>query len=368
MAHWTSRLSFDFGLWVVCFVLCCAPATLPGQQIARVLAADLPDAPGVSLSQQQGGTAESSANAASISGLVVDRRQDPVPAAQVTLVEEGRPESHGRSDDAGEFRLTNLAAGRYRLTVSASGFDSFVTPEITLRSGEAFTLPKIVLPLASADESVQVNATQVEIAQAQLHLEEKQRVLGIFPNFYSSYVWTAAPLDTRQKFDLAAHSILDPVIFVATGAVAGLEQNRNIFPAYGGGVGGYAQRYAADYGDELSARMFSSAIFPSLFHQDPRYFYKGSGTKRSRFLYAISRSVVTRGDDGRRQVNYSRILGAFAAGALSNAYRLGNDRSVGLTFRNSSIAIGGNAGDNVLREFLFKRFTTDVPEFANGKK
>ena len=100
-----------------------------------------------------------------------------------------------------------------------------------------------------------------------------------------------------------------------------------------------------------------TTILPTLFHQDPRYFYKGTGSNTSRALYAISRTFVTRGDTGQQEINYSRLLGGFASGALSNAYHDSQDRGVGLTLRNASIGIGGNIGNNLLREFLFKRFT-----------
>jgi len=337
-------------------LLCCLSAGAAAEGTPETSGAELPDAPRVMV----GATAE-------ITGIVRDLQGSPVAQATVTLVQENKAEQTVQTDGNGAYTLRGLAGGAYRLTITAAGFESAVTPEILLRSGDSHAEPDIRLPVATANITVQVNATEESIAQEQVHLQEQQRFLSVFPNFYTSYIWQAAPLNRRQKFGLAAHSIVDPVVFVATGAVAGLEQSRNTFPAYGHGAGGYAQRYAADYADEASARMFSSAIFPSLFHQDPRYFYVGSGSKKGRFVYAISRAVVTRGDNGRQQPNYSRILGVLASGALSNAYHLGQDRGVGLTLRNSSIAIGGNAADNVLREFVFRAFTPKVPGYANGK-
>jgi len=121
------------------------------------------------------------------------------------------------------------------------------------------------------------------------------------------------------------------------------------------------------YGNDVSARMFSSAIFPSLFRQDPRYFFHGSGTKRQRALYAISRVFVARGDNGHSQPNYSYILGSFASGALSNAYYPAGDRGVSLTITNSLLEIAGHMGNNILREFAMRQFTTKVPSYAHGK-
>ena len=359
-----------FHLACAILLACAAPAI--AQQNTRLTATTdtLPDAPGRQTASQSPSPSQATGASASIGGTVLDINGGPVPGATITLIEEARPATADRTttaDKEGQFTFPDLAPGRFHLTITAPGLRTFVSPQVLLRSGERHELPRIALPLATANVDVQVTVTQVEIAQEQVHLEEKQRVLGIFPNFYSSYIWDAAPLTSGQKFGLATHSITDPVVFLATGIAAGIEQARNTFPVYGQGAQGYAKRYGADYADEVSNRMFSSAIYPSLFHQDPRYFYKGTGNKRARAVYAITRALVTRGDNGTIEPNYSRILGGFTAGALSNAYHQGDDRGVGLTLRNGFIAIGGHAADNLLREFLYKRFTPQVPAYANGK-
>ena len=136
---------------------------------------------------------------------------------------------------------------------------------------------------------------------------------------------------------------------------------------YGQGFEGYAKRYGASYADTVSARMFGSAIFPVLLHQDPRYFYQGSGSTRSRLLYALVSTVVCRGDNGRLEPNYSHVLGSFAAAGLSNLYRAPEDRKASLTFRNGLIITANGAVVNILREFLSRKLTPNVPGFANGK-
>lgn len=345
------------------------PGAMFGQAVLRVVGEELPDAPSAALTgmAQAQQRASQRKGTASISGVVLDVHEGIVPEATVTLTEEGAAERKVTSDDAGRFVLPELPPGKYRLIIKAADLETFASSEINLKEGEHYELPRIALPLAIANVSVNVTVTQEEIAQEQVSLQEKQRFLGVFPTFYTSYFWDAAPMNKRQKFDLATKSITDPVIFVVTAAAAGYELHRNTFPEYGSGFSGYAKRYLADYGDELSNRMFSSAILPSLFHQDPRYFYKGTGSRSSRAWYAITRAVVTRGDNGRSQPNYSRVLGGFAAGLLSNAYHLGGDRGVFLTTRNSSIAIGGHALDNLLKEFLFKRFTPNLPDDTTGQ-
>jgi hypothetical protein len=108
-------------------------------------------------------------------------------------------------------------------------------------------------------------------------------------------------------------------------------------------------------------------MLPSIFHQDPRYFYKGSGSITSRTLYAISQTVVCRGDDGRSEPNYSHVLGNFAAAGISNLYRSPEDRSASLTIRNGFIITGSNAVGNLVREFILRKLTPKVPDYARGK-
>jgi hypothetical protein len=113
--------------------------------------------------------------------------------------------------------------------------------------------------------------------------------------------------------------------------------------------------------------MIGSAILPSIFHQDPRYFYKGKGGVKSRALYAVGATFIARGDNGHLQPNYSHILGNFAAAGISNLYRASGDRSATLTIRNGFIITGTNAIGNLAREFLLKRLTSKVPPFAQGQ-
>jgi hypothetical protein len=107
--------------------------------------------------------------------------------------------------------------------------------------------------------------------------------------------------------------------------------------------------------------LIGSAILPSLLKQDPRYFYKGSGSKRSRVLYAVANSVICKGDNGHWQANYSGILGSLAAGGMSNLYYPANDRGAGLTFENTLVGIGATAAANVLQEFVVRKLTPNVP-------
>ena len=343
-------------------------AQQPSPQLANM--ADLPDAPDSLVTLRAADTPATPAPAtAGVAGSVVDANGQPLEGARVSLAaKDGSGERVVFSEAGGAFTFSNLPAGTFTLTVRAPGLQDFVSPDLQVQTGEVRALPQIILALNSTTQEVTVTATQVEIAQEQVKEEEKQRLFGVIPNFYTSYIWTAAPLDTRQKFNLAFHSILDPVNFLATGGIAGGNQITGRFSGYGPGAEGYAKRYGAAFADDAISRILGSAALPALLHQDPRYFYKGTGGGRSRALYAVTRAVITRGDNGKAQPNYSRILGSFASGAIANAYHPAADRGVGLTISNGFIDIAGTAADGLLREFVFRRLTPKLPDYATGEK
>jgi len=337
--------------------------TTPAPSVAAV---ELPDAPGFQSSSSFADPAP--LGTASLSGIVVDTTGAAVAGARITLAAAGFPARTTVADISGAFIFRDLPAGSFQLTIlPTASMGSFAAPAIHLLSNEQRQLPNIVLSIASTSSNVEVTASQSQVAAAQLHEELHQRALGVFPNFYSSYIWNAAPLSSKQKYILALRSTTDPVNFLATGIIAGVEQAKNIYPGYGQGAQGYAKRYGAAYADDFDARMIGSAVLPSLLHQDPRYFYKGSGTVRSRILYAIKSAVITRGDNGQLQPNYSYVLGSFASGAIANAYYPAASRGAGLTIGNGFLNIAGHAADDLVREFVLRRLTPGVPADETGQ-
>ena len=165
----------------------------------------------------------------------------------------------------------------------------------------------------------------------------------------------AVPLNAKQKFGLAWRTVIDPFTFGLNAAFAGAEQADNQFNGYGQGAQGYGKRFGAGYADIVSATFIGSAILPSILKQDPRYFYKGTGSKRSRLLYALANSVICRGDNRHWQPNYSYIAGSLAAGGIANLYYPKNDRNrVGFIFEATGIGIGETAVLDVLQEFFIQ--------------
>jgi hypothetical protein len=340
----------------LCIVVCCLP--VHAQEVQRLDTA-LPDGPAIGFSATLDAAGQpSEQTVGTISGTVVDQNGNFLLAARVSLTRPGQTEEKTHeSDGAGHFVFTAIPPGPFQLTVTGEGFATQQVPGV-LHAGEALEVPLISLPIAAATTEVRVSVTNYELAEEQVKIEEKQRVLGVIPNFYVSYQQDALPLRPKQKFELAWKTSIDPVTFAATGAFAGVQQAQNEFSGYGQGAHGYAKRYGAAYGDAVIGTMIGGAILPSLLKQDPRYFYKGTGSTRSRIMYALANAVICKGDNGHWQFDYSGILGALAAGGISNLYYPASSRNgAGLTFENTLIGIGGSAVGNLFQEFLIRKLT-----------
>jgi hypothetical protein len=319
---------------------------LVAQQPPPTPITQLPDAPGTSV----------------LSGTVTDTDEATVSGAQITLQEnESKSTRTTQSDGTGAFSFFAVPRGKYLVKITAPGFASWKVEDVIIRPGENFVLPPIVLGVESIKSSVNA-ITQEDLAEQQISAEVKQRIIGVLPNFYVSYIPNAAPLTRRQKFKLAIKVSVDPVTFLTTGITAGIEQWQGDFAGYGQGFSGYAQRYGATYGDRLTSTFFGAALLPSLLHQDPRYFYKGKGRIINRALYAISTVVICKGDNGHWQPNYSNVLGNLAAGGVSSLYYPNSDKhDAQVTVDNIFIGIGTGAIGTLFQEFLLKHLTHGVP-------
>lgn len=344
------------GVLLLCLLLLCGfPALAQSQQSSSVQGA---------AAQEQ---ASSPQSAGTISGTIVDGTGATVAGANVKLsCEDPLLSQEVASDGDGQVSFASVAPGPFRLTITAAGFTTQTFSGV-LYPGENLVIPPIALVIASATSEVQVSMTPEEIAEAEIKDAEKQRVLGVIPNFYVTYNPAAVPLHPKQKFELAWKSLVDPINFGITGAIAGIEQATNSFSGYGQGAEGYGKRYGAVYANSVTGTFIGSAILPSIFKQDPRYFYKGTGSRRSRFLYAVANAVICKGDNGHWQANYSYILGSLASGGISNLYYPESDRDVAVTFENTLIGIGATAASNILQEFVIRKLTRNAPKYAPAK-
>ncbi len=352
----SARRRLYFALACAPLLLCVVPASTHAQEqnfapaIARA-----------SLPERSLAAAPATVVSGSVVGTVLDVSGASVSGADVTLVtRDGTPPRSMPSAENGEFNFIGILPGSYVVMVSATGFAVFTSAEFAVVAQQAYEVPNISLSLAATNMEVIVRPTEL-IAAEQIRGEEKQRLVGVLPNFYTSYVQDAAPLTWKQKFSLATRGTFDPVALIGVGFAAGIEQANNSFAAYGQGAAGYGKRFAAKFADGRTSDYLTHAVFPTLLHQDPRYYYQGSGTVRSRLLHAVGSAFLTRGDSGRMEPNYSYVLGDMCSGALSNLYYPAANRGAHLVFSTAALGLAGRVGGNILREFLPKHSTTNVP-------
>lgn len=300
-----------------------------------------------------------------IRGKVVDQSGAAIGGARVSLSREGQTqELQTETDNDGLFSFANLAPGLLQLTFSSEGLTGQAIYE-TLSAGQSLTVPDVVLIVATQVTEVRVGVTPAEEAQDQVKAEEKQRIFGLIPNFFVTYDPHPVPLTPKLKFRLAWKSSVDPFTLLAIGAVAGVEQAANQWPGYGQGAQGYAKRYGASYGDVFGGTFIGGAVLPSLLKQDPRYYYQGSGSKKSRILHALASSVICKGDNGKLEPNYSNIGGAFAAGGLANLWSPpGSRNGARLVVSTALIRLGETAVAGVFQEFFSRKVTPSARDHA----
>jgi hypothetical protein len=291
-----------------------------------------------------------------IVGNVVDVNDDAVPGATVVL--QG-PVSNDRrtvaTNDNGFFEIHDVKPGiSYQIIVSAPGFTDWTSPVVILEPGQYKILTASKLRLEEVQTTVTVSPeSSLEIATEQVKVEEKQRGFGFVPNFFAVYDPNPAPLTTKLKFRLAFRAVRDPITVAGAAMLAGAGQSAKT-PIYGAHWNGFGERFGATYANQFTDFMIGGAILPSLLHQDPRYFYQGTGTKKSRALHAISTLFITKGDDGHWQPNYSRLGGDLASAAVSNAYYPEANRGAALVFENFAIHIAAHMSFHLLQEFVFR--------------
>ncbi len=293
-----------------------------------------------------------------IMGTVTDVNGDIVPGATVVLV---GPEAADRrslqTQESGFFQFDNVTPGvPYRIDVNAQGFAGS-SSAITIAPGEVKILGEIQLALATQETTVRVSGNSIELATQQVKFEETQRVLGIIPNFYVSYEGdNTAPLTAGMKFRLALKVSHDPVAGAGIAVMAAIKQAADT-PDYRQGMKGYSERFSADATDSFTDIMIGGAVLPSLLHQDPRYFYQGSGSTRSRLRHAMLAPFICKGDNGKWQPNYSTVGGDLASSALSNLYYPQSDRGGRLVLSGFAISTAERLLSTVAQEFVLSRFT-----------
>jgi hypothetical protein len=295
----------------------------------------------------------------SILGTVTDVNGDTVPFAKVVL--QGPNPNDRRTavtNQNGFFDFHEVQPGvSYYVAVSGAGLAAWTSAHLTIAPNESRILTGIRLRVPTAHTTIKVTpGSQVQVATEQVKQQETQRIFGIIPNFYVVYDQIFVPLTARLKFRLALRTSIDPVTFLGIAVVAGAQQAGD-YPAYGQGAQGFAKRFGADTASGFTDIMIGGAILPSLLHQDPRYFYQGTGTTMSRFWHAISNTFICKGDNGKQQPNYSTIGGDLGSAAISNAYYPEKDRGVQRTFTSFAVNTGARMAADLAQEFILVKLT-----------
>jgi len=214
----------------------------------------------------------------------------------------------------------------------------------------------LILPsfaLAQTDDNPGSLAPSPPAEQPQAQPIDK-RIFGVLPNYRTADASSPfVPISPKRKFSIAAKDSFDYPVVLLAGAFAALYQLEDQDPSFGQGLKGYGKRIAASYGDQVIGNLMAEAIFPTLLHEDPRYFRLGSGGGSTwhRTRYALTRVFVVRTDKGNWRFNFSEWLGNGAAVGLSNLYYPAETRNVTDNVEKLGLQIGTDAISQVLKEF-----------------
>jgi hypothetical protein len=302
-------------------------------------------------------TVAANTNSGTVLGQVLDVSEDPVANASVVLQRPDGDHATVVTMDDGSFAFHDLTPGvAYQLTIKAQGYGGW-SSSVTVEPGQEKTLTDIKLRILAVQRAVTVSYSSKEVAAQQLKAEEQQRVLGFIPNIFVTYEPHPEPLTAKMKFHLAYKGLTHPTFFAFEAAWAGVQQATDTTD-YRQGARGYGERFGANLASGTSEALFANAILPSLLHQDPRYFYRGSGTKGSRAWHAILAPFVCQGDNGKSQPNYSQVGGSLISAALSNTYYPDSQRGPGLVFTNFGTSMGLHVALGLAQEFILGKFTS----------
>ena len=208
-----------------------------------------------------------------------------------------------------------------------------------------FLFCAVLAPLAYSQAPIDTSLPEMPLPH--------RRVLLLFPGYETVQDPTipVAPLRTSQKFEMAYRKTVDVSLPVEALMFGAYDQVAGYGPQYGSGGTAFAQRIGYNAANLSSTFLFTDALLPTLLHQDPRYFRKGSGSVGARVWWALRSELVAYNDQGREMPNYSSVIGFGMATALSNAYSPPSSITFSKTMERWGVKEGVSFGLNVLREF-----------------
>jgi hypothetical protein len=240
--------------------------------------------------------------------------------------------------------------------------DSFISPQQQPSSAPASSQPAAGQSAPQSSTAPGSSAEQ-QTSEEQLKQQERQRVLGVMAAFNTTRNRDAAPLSTREKYQLFFKSATDPWAYMISAAGAGIDQADNSFPEYGQGAEGYGKRFGAAYTDYFTGNFFGNAVLTSMLREDPRYFQKGTGSYTGRMLWAAGSTVWCKRDKGTWGPNYANVIGNLIGSSISNLYYPASDRTVrGTVERGFTVSAQGIIGAEVIE------FWPDMVRHHNRKE
>ncbi len=224
----------------------------------------------------------------------------------------------------------------------------------------AATAPLAAAPVAPAPGTI-ASVTPVEPID--------KRILGVLPNYRTVQdTGNVEPISAKKKFWIASKDSFDWPIFLTAAGFAGYYQLLNSNPEFGQGVKGYLKRYGTSFIDQSVGNLMTEGVMPSLLHEDPRYFRRGTGGVGYRLWYASTRIFVTHTDAGTTRFNFSEWVGNSVAVAFSNVYYT-KTRDVEDNVDKLALQVATDAISNVLKEFwpdVKHKFHHPKPEVASA--
>ena len=306
-------------------------------------------------------------NSGSIHGTATDSSGAPIFGAVVAVEGADGARSTTITGVEGAFKISSLALSNYKVRIAAAGLSDWTAENVRASVSPDSNPLTAVLQVAPEVTTVTVGISPADVAAAQLQQELKQRALGIIPNYYVSYEKNPVPLSSKQKLHLGLRTLLDPTTFAAAGITAGIQQTMNSYYQWGQDSQGYAKRFGAAYGTFGTHLLITSVLAESAFHQDPRYFYSGQGTKAHRAWYAIESAFRVKGDNGKWQPPYAGVSGAIVAAEISQIYYPGSRTQYTLLGRSLMFHFADLVGLNLAEELLFNKVTHQVPEVQTAE-
>ena len=226
-----------------------------------------------------------------------------------------------------------------------AGLLAFATPAAAQQATAQPSSPQ-------SDSSTAKQQDEREVGAPDQIAPKNDRLFGVLPNYTTVESHDRfSPVSAKGKYKLWLDSTVDPYTFPFIGVIALIGQAENTEPSYGQGLEGFAKRYGTSYADEAIGGFMTTATFPAILHQDPRYYQLGEGSISHRIFYAVSRTLITRGDSGRREFNVSEIAGNLVASGISQSYHPADERTLSNTLSVWGTNVMWDTAANVAKEF-----------------